>query len=115
MSLRCLKKGRPVEVVVLFRADAPGEQTLREMAPDQRAHPVALGNRKHLTFDCADEQRVWRLLGVEPFQAAPLRDPLGLDNVGRGHRGCSDRTDLSTANEVGKTRLARCSPPSPAL
>jgi hypothetical protein len=40
------------------------------------------------------------LLGVEAFEAAALRDPVGLDDVGRGqHRG-PDGSDFAAMDEV---------------
>ena len=69
------------EVVLLTLAVAAGQHALAERAPDQRAHPVALGHRQDLAFDAAVEDRVGRLLGAEALQAAPLSDPLGLDDV----------------------------------
>ncbi len=58
-------------------------QALLERAPDEPAHAVALRDRKHLALDGTVEDRVGRLLGVEPIQTAALGDPLGLDDGGR--------------------------------
>ena len=44
------------------------------------------------------------MLGAEPFQATPLGDPLGLDDVGRGCRGRPDRPDLSAVDQVRERR-----------
>lgn len=89
-----LEEAGPSEFVPPALADAPREQSLPERAPHQRAHPTALGDRQRLAFDAAVEQGVRRLLRVEPFQPAPLGDPLGFDGVGRRHHGRPDRTDL---------------------
>jgi hypothetical protein len=61
-----------------------------------------LRDRQHLAFDAAAEDRVGRLLGVEPFQAAPLRGPLGFDDAGGGRLGGSDRADFAAVDQVGE-------------
>ena len=99
-SLKLLEDGGAAQVGLLALADAPGEHPLRERAPHQRAHPVALGDGQHLGLDAAVEDRVGRLLGAEPLQAAPLGHPLGLDDVGGGHRGRPDRADLAAVDQV---------------
>ena len=105
------------QVVVLVLADAAGEQALAERAPDQGAHAEALGGGQDLALDAAVEDGVGRLLGVEPREAAPLGDPLGLDDVGggglRGRRsrgpcrcgsGRSARTSVSSMSVSGSGR-----------
>jgi len=57
-----------------------------------------------LAFDPAAEDGVGRLLGAEPREAAPLGDPLGLDDAGRGSLRCADRADLAVADQVGQRR-----------
>jgi hypothetical protein len=81
-------------------ADAAGEHSLPERPPDEDAHPVTLRDRQHLAFDAAAEDRIGRLIRAEPFQAAPLGDPLGFDDVGRGHRGRADRADFPAVDQV---------------
>jgi len=76
------------------------EHPLRERAPHQGAHAVATGDGQDLGFDAAVEDRVGRLLGAEPLEAASLGHPLGFDDVGGGHRGRADRTDLAAADQV---------------
>jgi hypothetical protein len=71
---------------LLALADAAGELPLRERAPHQNAHPVALGDREDFGFDTAAEDRVRRLLGAESLETAPLGHPLRLHHVGGGHR-----------------------------
>ncbi len=99
-SLRCLKKAARRRSVCWPLRMRPVSSALRERAPHQDAHPVALGDRQHLGLDAAVEDRVGRLLGAEPFQAAPLGDPLGLDDVGGGHRRRADRADLAAVDQV---------------
>jgi hypothetical protein len=64
------EEGGAAQVGLLPLADAAGEHSLREGTPYQDAHPVALRGRQHLAFDAAAEDRVGRLLGAEPLQAA---------------------------------------------
>jgi hypothetical protein len=90
------------QVALLALADAAGEQSLPERPPHQDAHPVALRDRQQLGLDAAAEDRVGRLLGAEPLQAAPLGDPLGFDDVGGGRRGGADRADLAAVDQVGE-------------
>jgi hypothetical protein len=90
------------QVVVLVLADAPGEQSLAERAPDQGAHAKALDGRQDLAFDAAVEDGVGRLLSVESRETAPLGDPLSLDDVGRGGLRRADRADLAAADQVGQ-------------
>ena len=90
------------QVVVLVLAYAAGEQALAERAPDQGAHAEALGGGQYLALDAAVEDGVDRLLGVESREAAPLGDPLGLDDVGGVGLRRADRADLAAADQVGQ-------------
>lgn len=51
----------------------PGQPAGRERPVRQRAHPVLLDGREHLTLDPAHQQRVRQLLGVgrdQPYRSA---------------------------------------------
>ena len=58
----------------------------------------------------ADQHRVGRLLADEALAAAPLGDPLRLDDLMGGERRAADVADLAGADEVGRARRAsrRC-------
>ena len=44
------------------------------------------------------------MLGTEPLETAALSHPLGLDDVGGGHRRVADGADLAAADQVGQGR-----------
>jgi hypothetical protein len=69
---------RASDVVVLPATDPTGEHALTEWSPDKNAHAVLLRDRKDLTLDAAVQDRVRRLVGTEPLQAAPFRYPVRL-------------------------------------
>jgi hypothetical protein len=50
----------------------------------------------------AAEDRVGRLLGAEPLQAALCGGPLGFDDAGRGGLGRPDRADFAGMDQVGE-------------
>jgi hypothetical protein len=91
-----------VTPVAQGRTDTQIAAQLPERPPHQDAHPIALRDRRQLGLDAAAEDRVGRLLGAEPLQAAPLGDPLGFDDVGGGRRGGADRADLAAVDQVGE-------------
>ena len=88
------------QVVVLVLADAAGEQSLAERPPHQGAHSEALDGGQDLALDAAVQDGVGRLLGVESREAAPLGNPLGLDDAGDGGLRRADRADLAAADQV---------------
>ena len=87
---------------VLARAVPAGQPATGQRAPRQHAEAVLLGYRQHVALDLAGEDRVRRLLGDRTFAAAPLRDPLRLDDL-RGLEGRrADVADLALADQVGQ-------------
>jgi hypothetical protein len=93
---------RASDVVVLSAADPTGEHALTEWSPGQNAHAVLLRDRKDLRLDATVQDRVRRLLGTEPLQAAPFRHPVRLHEVRGRHGRGSERADLAAADEVGQ-------------
>ena len=49
-------------------APAAGQPATGQRAVGQRAHPVPQRRRQHVLLDAADQDRVRRLLGDEPFE-----------------------------------------------
>ena len=86
-----LEKGGTAEVALLTLADPASEESLPERAPHQDAYPPPFRDRKHLALDGTVEGRRGWLLTAEAFQAMPLGQPLGLNDVGGGSRGRPDR------------------------
>jgi hypothetical protein len=101
----------PVGVRLLALSVAAGEQSLAQRAPDQRPHPVALTDRQHLALDAPIDDRVRRLLGPEALEAAPLGDPLRLDDLRRREGRRTDRAHLAA---VQTGRFATMPTPSSA-
>jgi hypothetical protein len=116
-----------VQVGLQVLADAAGEHSLGERAPHHHVHPVTLGDGQHLGLDAAVEDRVGRLLGAEPLQAAPLGHPPGLAPHRQAHLGREDdiiaapfqrladdllglaaRVSVSGVDEVDPPRPAPC-------
>jgi hypothetical protein len=60
------------------------------------------GGGQDVRLDLAGQEVVRRLLGAETFAAASLRHPPDLDDLGRGHRGGAECTDLALGSEVGE-------------
>src|ERR1700722_141455 len=83
---------RASNVAILPAPDPAGEHALTEWSPDKNAHAVLLRDRKDLTLDAAVQDRVRRLVGTEPLQAAPFRHPVRLYEVRGRHRRGSERT-----------------------
>lgn len=63
---------------------------------------MLLRGGQHVVLDAAYEQRVRRLLGVEGNVVAPVRGPLGLDELLGGEVGGADGHDLARAHQVGQ-------------
>ena len=63
----------------LALAVASRQQALRQRAPYQHAHAVALRGGQHVALDAAVEDGVGRLLAAEAGQPALFRHPLGFE------------------------------------
>jgi hypothetical protein len=87
-------------IVLASAADPTREHALSKRPPHQDAHTVLLCDRKDFTLDAAVEDRVWRLLGNEPLEAASLGDPVRFHEVRCRHRRGSECADLAAAHEV---------------
>ena len=85
-------------------APLAGEPARRERAPGDHAHAVLLADGEHVGLDAAHEHRVGRLLGDEPLAAAPLGDPLRIDDLARRKRRRPEGADLAGVDEIGQRR-----------
>jgi hypothetical protein len=77
-----LQNLRAAHIGILPAPDASGEHALAKRSPYDGAHAEALERRENLGLDASGEDSVWRLLGVEPLEAAPFGNPLRFDDVG---------------------------------
>src|SRR4051812_14372559 len=96
-ALRAPRLRQVLALAVVARQPAAGQR-----APRDHAHAIAQAGGQHVVLDAAREQRVGRLLAYEALAAAPLGDPLGLDDLARGEGGRADVADLALAHEVGE-------------
>ena len=73
-----------------------------ERAVAEDAHAVPARGRQHVGLDAAHQDRVRRLLGHEPFQAAVAGGPLRLDDLAGGVGRRADVADLALPDQVGQ-------------
>ena len=93
---------RRVSGRVVDLAGLPTQPAASQRAPWDDTHVVLLGDAEHVGLDAAHEQRVRRLLGDDPAEAAAFGDPLVLDRAVCRERRRTEGPDLALALEVGE-------------